>query len=257
MREKVKQFEDLHHQAEPLLIGNVWNAQSAKVFEGQQFKAIATSSAAVAATLGYPDGEAMPFEEYFQVIKSIARSTALPLSVDLEAGYGKTPDEIVGNIRKLASIGIVGINIEDTFVVNGKRNFFDAKEFAAKLKTVIDNLKASETAMFMNVRCDSFLLGLPDALAAGLDKMKQYETTGAHGLFFPCVTKSEDVAALVKASALPINVLCMPGLPSFGALKNLGVKRISMGNFLNAKIYERLADNVSRVVKEGKFDSLF
>src|SRR6187551_164728 len=91
-------FNALHHQSEPLLIGNVWNVQSAKVFEKLKFKAIATSSAAVAETLGYADGEQMSFEEYLFVIRHIMKAVPLPLSVDLEAGYGTTANEVAKNI---------------------------------------------------------------------------------------------------------------------------------------------------------------
>src|SRR6187551_2268307 len=114
-------FNALHHQREPLLIGNVWNAQSAKVFEKLNFKAIATSSAAVAETLGYADGEQMSFEEYMFVVKHIARAVPLPLSVDLESGYGLDASDVAENILKLSKAGAVGINIEDSILRNGKR----------------------------------------------------------------------------------------------------------------------------------------
>jgi 2-methylisocitrate lyase-like PEP mutase family enzyme len=257
MNERVSQFTALHHQASPLLIGNVWNAQSAQVFEKLKFNAIATSSAAVAATLGYPDGEAMSFAEYLQVVKGIARATSLPLSVDLEAGYGKTADEVAANVKQLAAIGVMGVNIEDSLLVDGKRVIVDGGAFAGKLQALIENLKASNTAMFINVRCDAFLLGLPDATNEAVTRAKLYDKTGAHGLFFPCVTKLDDVKAVVQSTTLPINVMCMPGLPSFQELKSTGVKRISMGNFLNAQIYQALEDKVARIVEEGDFKSLF
>src|SRR5262249_26319728 len=129
----VQYFIDLHKQADPLMIANVWNAESAKVFERTGFKAIATSSAAVAEALGYRDGEEMSFEEYLFIVKRIRASVNLPLSVDLETGFGKTPDEIISNIEKLSQLGVVGINIEDSSITNGTRKIHDAATFSRKL----------------------------------------------------------------------------------------------------------------------------
>src|SRR6478735_10133337 len=123
-------FNRLHQQESPLLVANVWSAQSAKVMEKLNLQAVATSSSAVAATLGYADGEAMSFEEYFFVIKRIKASTNLPLSVDLETGYGKSVKEIVANIKRLHEIGVVGINIEDSILENRERTIADAETFA-------------------------------------------------------------------------------------------------------------------------------
>src|SRR5688572_26143183 len=119
MKSSFDQFVKLHLQVEPLLIANVWNAQSARLFEKLKFKALATSSAAVASTLGYSDGEQMSFDEYIFVVKRIRAVTSLPLSVDLEGGYGATADEVVPNIKSLSREGVVGINIEDSTIVNG------------------------------------------------------------------------------------------------------------------------------------------
>lgn len=122
MANTIATFKQLHHQSAPLLIGNVWNAQSARVFEKLGYKAIGTSSAAVAESLGYADGQAMSFEEYTFVITRIVKSSALPLSVDLESGYGNDASEIVKNIRVLQSLGVAGVNIEDSAIkkVNAK-----------------------------------------------------------------------------------------------------------------------------------------
>src|SRR5882672_6325208 len=101
MKNRFDDFLKLHHQPEPLLIGNAWNVQSAKVFEQHQLKALATSSAAVAETLGFADGQGMGLEDYLFVIKRIASSVSLPLSVDFEAGYGDAPEEISAAIIRL------------------------------------------------------------------------------------------------------------------------------------------------------------
>jgi PEP phosphonomutase and related enzymes len=257
MDEKVKLFRSLHGQEEPLLIGNVWNAQSAKVFEAHKFKAIATSSSAVAETLGYKDGEQMSFDEYVFVIRRIASVTNLPFSVDLEMGYGATADAIVENILALSKIGVVGINIEDTRISDGKRTIRDTQEFSSLMKSIVASLKAKGTPMFINVRCDAFLLGLADALGEATKRTDQYQQTGVDGLFFPFVTRLDDIRALTRTSKLPVNVMCMPELPDFKSLKESGVKRISMGNFVNKKVYHELDVSLSTVVNAQSFNSLF
>ena len=252
-----KKFKELHNQSEPLLIGNVWNVQSAKKMENLGFTTIGTSSYAIAETLGYADGEEMSFEEYLFIIKRIAASVTIPLSVDLEAGYGKTPEEIVANIKELYKIGVSGINIEDSIVESGVRTIIDAEIFAKKINSVVELLLKEKIEVFINLRSDVFLLGMPDSLIEAKKRISIYENTGVDGLFFPCVTKIEDIAILTKATKLPINVMCMPDLPDFKTLQNAGVQRISMGNFLNSKIYQYLESEIETIVKNQDFRSIF
>ena len=257
MKNRFEDFLALHKNAEPLLIGNVWNAQSAKIFEHQKFKAVGTSSAAVAETLGYEDGQQMSIEEYMFVIKRVALSVSIPLSVDMEAGYGNTPEQICKNITQLYSLGVSGINIEDSIVLDGKRSIMNAAVFAEKLKHIIRLLNADNIKMFINVRSDSFLLNLPNALDDALSRIALYQNTGVHGLFFPCITKIADIEKVTTNSKLPVNIMCMPGLPDFKQLQNAGVKRISMGPYLNKNIYQKLENSVEKIITEGCFDSFF
>jgi 2-methylisocitrate lyase-like PEP mutase family enzyme len=252
-----KEFKSLHHSTKPLLIGNVWNAQSARAFEKLKFEAIATSSAAVAETLGYADGEEMTFDEYLFVVKRICKSTSLPVSVDLEGGYGDTADKVVENIKQLAAAGVVGINIEDSVMQSKKRSIVDKDQFAEKLKQICTKLAAAKIEMFINVRTDAFLLGLPDPVNEAIARAKAFQGTGVHGLFFPCITNIGDIKAVVAVCTLPMNVMCMPGLPDFAALGTAGVKRISMGNFLNQKLYNDLETRVQTIAADGNFNSVF
>jgi 2-methylisocitrate lyase-like PEP mutase family enzyme len=252
-----EQFNKLHQQPDPLIIGNAWNAQSARAFEKLKFQALATTSAGVAETLGYSDGEQMKFEDYLFVIKHLKASTKLPLSVDLEAGYGRTAEGVVDNIIKLVALGVSGINIEDSIVTEGARKIMDAASFAKKLTEITSNLSSGGIEIFINVRCDAFLLSLPDARTEAITRLRLYEKAGAHGLFLPCITNLDDIIAAVGATNLPLNVMCMPNLPAFDKLKTAGVKRISMGNFLNQSVYAYLESAALRVINEGNFSSLF
>ena len=257
MKNRFDDFLKLHHQPEPLLIGNAWNVQSAKVFEQHQLKALATSSAAVAETLGFADGQGMGLKDYLFVIKRIAASVSLPLSVDFEAGYGETPEEISAAITLLSELGVAGINIEDSVVVNGKRSIVEAGVFAEKIKHIVKLLDAANVKMFINVRSDSFLLALPNALEDALTRIDAYQNTGVHGLFLPCIKNIDDIAKATGHSKLPVNVMCIPGLPDFKSLQSAGVKRISMGPFLNLNAYQKLGTATDKILTDGSFNSLF
>lgn len=249
-------FKELHHQPEPLLLGNVWDVQSAKMYETLHFKAIGTSSAAIAKSLGYDDGENMPFEELLFIVRKIRQATRLPLSVDIEAGYGKNADEVVNNIHQLYELGVAGINIEDSVVIDNQRIFEDAVAFSNKLKAVKQNLAARAVDIFINVRCDAYLLNTAYATEEALSRIHLYEQVGIEGIFLPGITKEEDIEKVVRNTGLPVNVMCMPGLPNFDTLQALGVKRISMGNFLNDYASKNLQKVTQNIVEEKSFSLL-
>ncbi|MDN3693819.1 isocitrate lyase/phosphoenolpyruvate mutase family protein [Chryseobacterium tructae] len=250
-------FKSLHRKEEPLLVGNVWNVQSAKVYETLKYKALATSSSAVAVSLGYEDGEQMSFEEYFYIIKRIKASVSIPLSVDLESGYGRTDEIIVSNIIKLLEIGIVGINLEDSCVIDGERQLLDRNLFFEKLSNILSMLKDRRGEIFINVRTDPFLLGTENALEETLKRVELFEKINVDGIFVPGMTDEEDIKAIVKATSLPINVMCLPDLPDFETLKSAGVKRITSGAFLNRHIYDELEKISNTITINKSFTALF
>ncbi|EKB48274.1 Oxaloacetate decarboxylase [Cecembia lonarensis LW9] len=250
-------FKELHNQTKPLIIGNVWNVQSAKTFEKLGFKAIGTSSAAIAHTLGYEDGEQMPFSDLLFIVERIKNSVSLPLSVDIEFGYGNTAIEIANNIILLEKLGIAGINIEDSFFENGERKLKDSIHFSQLLQEIKSILTLQGISIFINVRCDAFLLNIPNALKVATERIKIYEQSGADGLFLPCITKESEIATIASQTKLPLNVMCMPELPNFERLEKIGVKRISMGNFLNGYAYTSLENIVTKILSEQSFNSVF
>lgn len=257
MSSNFEQFKALHHQQEPLLLGNAWDAQSASILEKLGIKAIGTSSAAAAATLGYNDGENMPFEEYFFLIKRIMSSISVPFSVDLEAGYGDTDEAIVQNIRRLHELGVAGINIEDSIVDGNGRHIVPAAGFAQRLQNITGRLVRLGIDIFINLRSDAFLLGLPNAASEAVQRIKAYEHTGVHSFFLPCITAADDIKAVVAATQLPVSVMCMPGLPDLRTLQALGIKRISMGNFVHGTLYKKMEEMTEDIISEGNFSGLF
>lgn len=253
----IQRFRELHQQDEPLLIGNVWNVQSARAYEKLGYQAVATSSSAVAFSLGYEDGENMSFDEYMYIVERILKSITIPLSVDLEGGYGKTVEEIVSNISRLVEAGVVGINIEDSVIIDGTRKLLGTQDFYEKLNAVILKLKERDIDIFINVRIDPFLLGVDHVIEETINRMKIIEEVGADGIFVPCITEVRDIENVIETSNLPFSVMCMPGLPDFKTLKSLGVKRISSGNFLNGYIYGQLEAALKAIGEAGSFSPIF
>ncbi|WP_420574734.1 isocitrate lyase/PEP mutase family protein [Kordia sp.] len=250
-------FKTLHHQEKPLLIHNVWDVTSAKIAATQNAQAIGTSSSAIAALLGYNDGEEISFSELAYMVKRIVANTKLPLSVDLEAGYSRNASEIIHHIKELINIGVVGINIEDSIIVNGKRSLVAAESFSKLLSEIIDQLEKDNLQIFINVRIDTFLLGVVNTLEATKRRIKLYEKAGVSGIFIPCIEQESAIKQMVESTKLPINVMSMPKLPNFETLQNLGVKRISMGNFLFDAMYAQLEKITAQIISDQSFKSIF
>ena len=233
-------FNDLHQSTDLFILPNVWNAKSAIVFQEKGFPAIATSSAAVAASLGYLDGEGMPFDDYLFVIKRILSSVQIPLSVDMEMGYGVTDEEIYGHILTLAGMGVAGINIEDSIIGRSGRVLKEPKLFAGTIAHIKSKLVSAHIDLFINVRCDTYLLSVEHKRQETSRRVKLYEAAGADGIFLPCICDEGDISAAVRDTALPLNVMYIPGLPGVERLQLLGVKRVSMGPFSFNKIYDNI-----------------
>ena len=254
---KYLEFKELHNQTQPLIIGNVWNVQSAKIYEKLNFQAIGTSSAAIAHSLGYEDGEQMPFSDLLFIVEKIINNVTLPLSVDIEFGYGKTATEITNNIQTLHKLGVVGINIEDSLIENGERKLNDSSQFSNLLKEVKAILIENEISLFINVRCDAFLLNIQNTLQVASERIINYEQAGADGIFLPCITQESDILKIISQIKIPLNVMCMPQLPNFEKLEKLGVKRISTGNYLNNYAYSSLEKMITKILTEQSFSALF
>lgn len=249
-------FKKLHNQDTALLLGNVWNTQSALTFQKLGFQAIGTSSAAIAASLGYEDGEKMPFEDLLRIVKNIQAKIEIPLTVDIESGYSRNTSDIIDNIISLQKLGVVGINIEDSITI-AEREIVDAQEFAKKIHSIKSYLSNNNIDLFLNVRTDFYIMGLANPLEETLKRIKIYEQNGADGIFVPGIVTEDEIQKIVAFTTLPINVMCMPGLPDFNHLQKLGVKRISMGPFLYSAMVNQVENTINKITADQSFNSIF
>jgi len=250
-------FTELHNQNKPLLIANVWDAASAIMAQQSGYQAMGTSSAAIAAMLGYEDGQAMSFDELLYIVTRIQSVSNLPLSVDVEAGFGSTAEEITTHLKRLAQLGVVGINLEDSRVVNGVRQLDDAAAFTHTLQKIRKALNEESYQLFLNIRIDTYLLNHELALQETLLRGRLYEAAGADGIFVPCLTLVKDIETLTKELNMPLNVMCMPGLPTFERLGEIGVSRISMGNFVHSALQSKLKDLMLLIQSQQTFAGVF
>ncbi len=241
-------FHQLHHQAGPFILANVWNAKSAQVAQAGGFQAIATSSGAIADSLGYPDGEKIPFDEMLYIIKRIKAVTNIPLSVDMERGYTDDLDELNDHIRQLLDIGVVGINIEDA---QGEDTHL------AKLRSIKSYLQKTNRQLFINARTDVFLQKLESPLETTLKRAALYHQAGADGLFVTGLQDADTITSITAGTTLPVNVVATPRLASYQPLADCGVKRISMAAFLYRATYKQLEVIAGDISNGQRFLSLY
>lgn len=227
-------FKELHQENQVLVLGNVWDAQSAKIAEDAGFRALGTSSHAIANLLGHEDGEQISVSELLFIVERIVKAVDIPVSVDFEAGYSDDPDIVADHVQQLVDLGVVGINIEDGKVVGGERKLQDAALLADKISAV----KAKCPEIFINARADTYTTKHSQALEESMKRAAAYEKAGADGLFIPLVETQNDVQKIVSATSLPLNIFLTDTLPDLETLSQWGVKRLSHGG----KIYEWLVE---------------
>lgn len=213
-------FHALHKEL--LILPNAWDAASARVVQDAGANAIATSSAAVAWSQGYADGHHFPPARLATLIADIARVVSVPITCDAEGGYSDDPKQAAENIAALINAGAVGINLED-----GKQPH---ELHLRKIEAIRNTAERAGVNLYINARTDVFLKQLApaeQAIEETLRRAAAIKEAGASGLFVPGVFSAADIAAIVKGTTLPLNVMARPGVPKRNELKSLGVKRIS------------------------------
>ena len=223
-------FHGLHRKGDPLILFNAWDVATAKAI-AKTSSAIATSSGAVASALGYADGEGVPFDMVTGLVSRISASVSVPVSIDLEAGYGDTPDAAAKSATKVLEAGAIGINIEDG-LSERKRQLVSPEQLAAKIKAVRATAQRLGIHLFINARTDPFLLkfGSPDqCLNEAARRAKVYADAGADGIFVPGLTDLTLIEKFVRLTPLPVNIMVTQGVPEIPDLARVGVRRVSLG----------------------------
>lgn len=229
--EKVATFSKLHVPATPLRLVNVWDAGSTRAVTEAGAAAVATSSWAVAAAVGYPDGEQLPFDALIATAEAVLSVTDLPVSVDFEGGYADAPEQVSIHAQTLLRHDVVGCNFEDR-IVKGQ-GLFAIEDQAARLRAVVDAAFALGRPVFVNARTDLFLGSDPAAHAGfvdeALDRAHAYAAAGAGSFFVPGLGDPALIERICRESPLPVNIMVLDTATDLGVLAALGVARISFG----------------------------
>lgn len=229
---QARRLHELHGTAEVLVLLNAWDAGSARVFEQSGCAAIGTTSAGIAYALGRPDGEALTRAELADATARIARVLGVPLTADVETGYGATPAEVGETVAAVLEAGAVGINLEDA-AADGGPSLRPLADQAARLHAARAAAQEFGVELFLNARTDVYWLGVGEReqrLDLAVERARAYVEAGADGLFVPGLTDPDEIAAFVAAVPVPVNVLASRETPSLDALTDLGVRRLSVGS---------------------------
>jgi 2-methylisocitrate lyase-like PEP mutase family enzyme len=219
-------FLDLHRGAKPLLVPNPWDIGSARLFASLGFQALATTSAGFATTLGRLDG-AVTRDEALAHSAEIVAATDLPVTADLENGYGDDPDDVADTVRGAIEAGLAGCSIED-FTRNPDDPIYDIAFATERIAAAVEAAHAGPRRLVLTARCENYVRGRPD-LPDTIARLQAYQEAGADVLYAPRVDSFEDVRELIAALDRPVNVLARPGLPPVAELAKAGASRVSVG----------------------------
>ena len=225
-------FHALHEKGNPVILYSIWDPGSAKVVADAGAKAIATGSWPVAAAHGYADGEQIPLDLAMDNLRRIVAAVDLPVSVDLEGGYGAEPAVVAETVERACNAGAVGFNFEDQIV--GGSGLYDVPAQVSRITAARTAADKSGWSAFINARTDLFLKAKPDThdqvmLDEAIARAKAYEDAGANGFFAPGLADEGLIGTLCEATSLPVNIIALPHVPDTPTLAGLGVARISYG----------------------------
>lgn len=222
----------LHSGKEILLLPNAWDVSSARVIEESGFKAVATSSAGIAFSLGYPDGQKISRDEMLAAIARIVKAVKVPITADVESGYGKTPEDASRTARAVLDAGAVGMNLEDT-IGDSSATLVELPLQLEKIRAVREMASRLRIPLVLNARTDVYLLQIGDPAKRydeTVRRLSAFREAGADCVFVPGLRDASTIGRLVADLKCPVNILAGPGSPSVPELSKLGVARVSLGS---------------------------
>jgi 2-methylisocitrate lyase-like PEP mutase family enzyme len=231
-RSKAERFRTMHRGQEILILPNAWDAASARVIVEAGFGAVATTSAGIAFSLGYPDGERISREEMLAAVGRITATVNVPVTADTEAGYGNRPEDAARTAQGVILAGAVGMNLEDA-TENRECPLVDLALQLEKIAAVRESARSAAVPLVLNARTDVYLLqvGPPEKrYDEALQRLAAFRDAGADCVFLPGVRDAETIGRLVQDLRCPVNILAGPGSPPIPELRKLGVARVSLGS---------------------------
>lgn len=256
-RDRAAHFRQLH-EMRPLVLPNAWDAVSARVIEQAGAQAIATTSAAVSWTQGHGDGQKLQREEMIRAIRSIVRVVGVPVTADIEGGYGTgSVQDVAETVRAVVEAGAAGINLEDS--PGDGEPLLAPEAHAERIRAAREAAQAAGGDLVINARTDVYLfqVGAPETrFDATVRRANLYRAAGADCLFVPGVIDAETIAALVRAIDGPINIMAKPGAPPLPELGRLGVARVSLGPMLALAALAITQQAARELLEQGTYGAL-
>ncbi len=254
---KAEAFRQLHLANRPFVLPNAWDVASARLFEEAGFPAIATSSAGLMVSRGYPDGEKMPRRELLDVVGRIARTVAVPVSADVVSGYGRGGKAVAATVRAAVEAGAIGVNLEDLDTASG--TLFRLPAQVKKIRAVRALATELNVPIVINGRTDALRAAPGDDAARKKEAIRRataYRDAGADCVYPMGLTDAPAIAEFVEALHCPINVMVRRGLPPLAELERLGVRRVSFGPSASYAALGFLKRVAGEIRSSGSFDGL-
>jgi 2-methylisocitrate lyase-like PEP mutase family enzyme len=257
-RTKAEAFRAMHDRSRILVLPNAWDPMSARVIEEAGARAIATTSAGVAFSVGYPDGEAMPRDEMIAAIARIARVVTVPVSADIESGFAHDARDVAETVRRVIEAGAVGINLEDA-IHGGPPALYDLETAIDRVRAAREAANSSGVPIVINARTDVYLLSIGEAETRfdhAVRRANAYRKAGADCLFVPRVGRPADIERIVAALDGPLNLLAFPGIPTVAELERLGVARLSVGTWPTLAAMSTTRKIAAELLGTGTYESM-
>lgn len=256
LKAKADAFRSMHYDPPLLVLPNAWDAVTARLFVQAGARAIATTSAGVAATLGYADGQNVPSELMMQAIARIANAVSVPVTADIESGYADSPKELGESMRAVINAGAIGVNLEDA-TGDSSQPLFALEEQIERIRAAREAADNINVPVVINARTDVYLekVGEPATrFAETVRRLNAYHQAGADCLFVPGVTDMPMLTQLVQSVAGPLNVLAGPGMPPVADLQRIGIARLSVGSAIMRATLALARDAADELLQKGTYN---
>ena len=257
LKAKADAFRSMHQAPPILILPNAWDAVTARLFVRAGARAIATTSAGIAATLGYADGQNVPRELMLEAIARIARVVDVPVTADIESGYAASPKDLGESIRAVINAGAIGFNLEDA-TGDSSQPLFTMEQQIERIRAAREAAGNTNVPLVINARTDVYLERVGESasrFAETIRRLNAYREAGADCLFVPGVTDMPTLTQLVRSVSAPLNILAGPGMPSVTDLQRIGIVRLSVGSAIMRATLALARDAADELLQKGTYNT--